>query len=249
MARNKKAFGKKKHIPYNLIWSKEKPISFITEAYQKFLANLEYVNVDKKYKNIQVTSSLSSEGKTTFLSNIAYLLGQKKYKVILLDLDLRKPKVHQIYDVENSKGITDYLADRVSLSDAIKSKKEYSFDIMNSGEKTNTVISLLESKKLKNMILELNKLYDYILIDSPPVINVSDALYISKISDAVLFVIAQNETKRGFVKEAVGLLKQNKVNIIGAILSQVDLSKSNYGYGYGYGYSYNYDYTYESTDD
>jgi len=232
----------KKNLPYDYIWSREKPISFTTESYQKILANLEYVNVDKKYKVIQVTSSISSEGKTTFFSNIAYLLAQKKLKTILIDLDLRKPKVHKIYNCPNDKGVTEVLSGRSNLEESIRKNKSYGFDVLTSGERTNAVVNLIQSNKMKDLIKELRKTYDYVLIDSPPVINVSDALYISKFTDGVIFVIAQSKTRRGIIKEAVNLLKRNKVDIIGSAITQVDIKRSRYGYGYGYGYGYSYEY-------
>jgi len=207
---------------------------------------LEYVNIDKKFKVIQTTSSVTSEGKTTFQANIAFLLGQKKYKTILVDLDLRKPKVHKIYNVPNTEGVTEVLSDKVSLENAIKSDKNYGFDVLTSGEKTEAVINLIQSNKMTKMFDSLREKYDYILVDSPPVINVSDSLYISKVTDSVIFVISQKDTKRGLVKEALSLLKQNKINVIGAVVSQVDITKSRYGYGYGYGYGYNYSYEEES---
>jgi protein-tyrosine kinase len=237
----------KKEIPYNFIWAKEKPLSFITESYQKIIANLEYVNVDKKYQVLQVSSSVSSEGKTTFLANLAYLLSKKGKKTILIDLDLRRPKVHKIYDVDNTKGITDILAERVELEDAIRNVKSNGFDVITSGEKTSAIINLIESNKMKQLVEKLRKKYDYILIDSPPVINVSDAIYISKLSDSIIFVLSQSKTKRGLVKDAIKLLKQNNCNILGIVLNQVDIKKDSYGYGYGYGYGY--EYSYNTTDD
>lgn len=238
MAKNK---HNKLALPYNYIFTKENPISFITEAHQKFLANLEYVNVDGEMKVIQVTSSLSSEGKSTFMANVAYLLGQKGYKVILVDLDLRKPKVHRIIDQANELGITDVLTGRTTFEKAVKHVTSLGFDALVSGEKTTAVINLLESEKMKQLILSLRGIYDYVLIDSPPVINVSDALYIAKISDGAIFVISQNETKRGIVKEAVQILKQANVHVIGAVATQVDMKNAGYGYGYGYGYDYTYE--------
>lgn len=232
---------------YNSIWTKERPLSFITESYQKFLANLEYVNIDKKYKVIHVTSSVTGEGKTTFQSNIAYLLAQKNYKTILVDLDLRKPKVHRVFGVENINGVTDLLMGKTNLDEAIKKSKNLGFDVLTSGEKTSAVINLIQSDKMKTMFEQLRERYDYILIDSPPVVNVSDALYISKLSDAVIFVIAQSKTKRVMVREAINTLQRNDVNIIGAVATQVDIYNKRYGYGYGYGYSYSYDY--DSVDD
>lgn len=238
---NKHTSSKKNFLPYNYIWSKENPISYITEGFQKFLVNLEYVNVDKKYKTIQVTSSLTREGKSTFISNVAYLLSQKKNKTILIDLDLRKPKIHRIFDVENINGVTDVLSDRIPLEKAIKKNKKLGFDCITAGDKTTAVVNLLESNRIKEMIENLKKMYDYVLIDSPPVINVSDALYISKLSDAVLFVVSQKEAKRTLAKDAVNLLRQNDVNLLGIVLNHVNLKKNRYGYGYGYGYEYKYE--------
>jgi protein-tyrosine kinase len=245
MLKNKKLLGQNK-LDYDYIYTKENPISFITEAHQKFLVNLEFINVDKAYKSIQITSSLSSEGKSTFLSNVAYLLGQKGLKVILVDLDLRKPKVHRIINKANEDGITEVLTEKISLEKAIKKDTKLGFDALVSGEKASAVVNLLQSKKMKTLFSDLKKLYDYILVDSPPVINVSDALYIAQITDATVFAISQQETKRSVAKEAINLLKQSNVNVIGAVATQVDIRKNAYGYGYGYGYGYNY--TYEQND-
>jgi protein-tyrosine kinase len=240
MAKKNKSNRSEKIFPYNYIWTKEKPISYITESYQKIIANLEYVNVDKKYQVLQICSSVSSEGKTTFLANLAYLLSRKGKKTILIDLDLRKPKVHKIYDVDNTKGIAEILTERVQLNDAIKRKKEYGFDVITSGEKTTAILNLLESNKIKELIEKLRKEYDYVLVDSPPIINVADALYISKLSDSIIFIISLNQTKRAIVKEAINLLKQNNCNLLGIVVNQVDIKKTRYGYGYGYGYDYSY---------
>lgn len=245
--KNKQKLLNRKTIPYDFIWTREKPISYITESYQKIIANLEYVNVDKKYQVLQVTSSISSEGKTTFLANLAYLLSKKGKKTVLVDLDLRRPKVHRIYDVDNTKGITDILTERVELEESIKRNKKNGFDAITSGEKTDAVVNLLESNKMKELIEKLRKKYDYVLLDSPPVINVSDAIFISKLSDSIIFVLSQNKTKRGLVKEAVSLLKQNNCSILGIVVNQLDIKQTRYGYGYGYGYGY--DYSYENKND
>ena len=243
MKKNRKSLFKSKNfLTYDYIWCKENPISYITESFQKFLANLEYVNVDKKYQVIQITSSLTREGKTTFISNVAYLLGQKGYKTILIDLDLRKPKIHRMYNIENSIGLTDVLSEKAELDKAIKKNKNIGFDVLLSGEKTTAVVNVIQSEKMMNLINKLREKYDYILIDSPPVINVSDALYISKLSDTLVFSIAQKVAKRAVVKEAINLLRQNEINIMGIVMTQVDLTRNKYGYGYGYGYGYDYSY-------
>lgn len=223
---------------YNYIVTKEQPLSYTTESFQKVLINLDYVNIDGNYKVIQFTSTLASEGKTTFISNIAYLLGQRGKKVCLVDLDLRKPKVNRIFDVPNQDGLTDYLSGKIPYEKLIQSSKKLGIDYIVSGEKTTAIINVLEANKLKELIQKLKENYDYVLLDTPPVIAVSDALYIAKNSDGVIFVVAQNIARKALVKEAITTLKRNNVDIIGTILTQVDIKRGEYGYGYDYSYKY-----------
>src|SRR5690554_2539219 len=117
--RRRKLFQKDRNAEYDYLVTHEQPLSFVTEAFQKALVNLEYVNIDGNYKVIQFTSSLAGAGKTTFVSNIAYLLGKKGKKVVLMDLDLRKPKVNRIFNAPNENGITDYLAGKIEYKELI----------------------------------------------------------------------------------------------------------------------------------
>ena len=236
---------KKNGFPYHYIYVKENPLSFVTESYEKLLVNLSYVNVDQSYKVIQMTSTIAEEGKTTFVSNFSYLLSKKDYKVIVVDLDLRKPKIHRVVHKPNEHGLTDYLSGKITLDKAINTSKELGCDYILAGEKTSAVTHVLESKKLKDLINELKTRYDYIILDSPPVIAVSDAMYVSKLADGILFLVGQkNDAKKSLVKEAIETLRKNKTPIIGLAMIQVDLKSGAYGYGYSYGYGY----TDEQTD-
>lgn len=240
MAKKKKInlFNVDRNERYDYIVTKEQPLSYTAESFQKVLINLDYANIDQKYKVIQFTSTLASEGKSTFVSNMAYLLGQKGKKVILLDLDLRKPKMHRVFNAANQSGLTDYLSGKVPFEGLIQKNEGMEIDYIVTGEKTTAVVNVLESNKLKELILKLKETYDYILVDSPPVIAVSDALYISKFSDAVIFVVAQGVAKKSLVKEAIQTLRHNNVPIIGTVLTQVNIKNSGYGYGYDYTYKY-----------
>lgn len=219
---------------YDYLVTKYDPLSFITESFQKVLINLEYANVDKNLKVIQFTSTLPSEGKSTFISNLAYLLGQKGKKIILLDLDLRKPKMNRVFNVANRNGVTDYLAGKIKLEEAINFSDELGIHFMTAGEKTSSVINVLEAKKLKDLIALLREEYDYVLLDTPPVISVADALYVSKFADGVIFVVAQGRAKKTLVKEAITELKNHNVHIIGIVLNQVDVRASIYSKDYSY---------------
>jgi protein-tyrosine kinase len=223
---------------YDYLVTKEQPLSYTAESFQKVLINLDYANIDHMHKVIQFTSTLASEGKSTFISNLAYLLGQKGKKVILLDLDLRKPKMHRVFNATNRNGLTDYLTGKIEFNEMIRHSNEVGIDYVVAGGKTTAVVNVLEAKKLKELIDELRGLYDYVLLDTPPVIAVSDALYIAKLADGIIFIVAQNVAKKTLVKEAIGTLKKNEIKIIGTVLTQVNLKSGEYGYGFDYSYKY-----------
>lgn len=237
--RKRKLFQKERLAEYDYIVAYEQPFSYVAEAFQKALVNLEYVNIDGNFKVIQFTSSLAGTGKTTFISNIGYLIGKKGKRVVIVDLDLRKPKVNRIFTAPNEDGLTDYLAGKVEYDKLVRYSEKLNVHYIVSGEKTTAVINVLEAQKLKDLIAKLRQEFDYVLVDAPPVIAVSDALYISRITDGVVFVVAQNEAKRAVINEAISTLRQSKVNIIGTAFNQVDIKETElYSYTYGYGYGY-----------
>jgi len=240
--RKRKLFQKENNLEYDYLVTYEQPLSFVSESFQKTLVNLEYINVDGNFKVLQFTSTLAGAGKTTFVSNIAHLIGRKGKKVVVVDLDLRKPKINRVFKVANEKGVTDYLSGKIDYQTLVNYSEKLNMHYIVAGEKTTAVINVLEAQKLKDLIDKLRLEFDYVILDSPPTIAVSDALYISRLADGVVFVVAQKETKRAVINEAIETLRKNKVNIIGTVLTQVDVKGSelySYMYGYGYGYGYN----------
>lgn len=227
-----KSYFKSREEDRSYLVAKEDPFSYTTENLHKAIINLEYANIDNKYKVIQFTSSQGNEGKTTISANIAYLLSQRNIKVLLMDLDLRKPKVHRIFDVPNENGLNDYLIDNIDIEKLIK-KSELGFDYINSGEETSSVINIITSDKVKTLLESLRESYDYILIDSPPVFPVSDSLYIANIVDGIIFVVAQNKVNKKGVKESFSALSKSKDKIIGSIMTQVKVRSNNTRYYYG----------------
>jgi len=231
-------FAPERNERYDYIVTREQPLSYTAESFQKVLINLDYANIDKKIKVIEFTSTLASEGKSTFLSNLAYLMGQKNKKVVLIDLDLRKPKGHRMFNSANKDGLTDYLSGKIPFEKLIKKSEEVGIDYIVAGEKTTAIVNVLEAQKLSELIQQLRETYDYVLLDAPPVIAVSDALYIAKLADGVIFIVAQNIAKKTLVKEAIQTLKHNNVHIIGTVLTQVSLKSGEFGYGFDYSYKY-----------
>lgn len=231
-------FNGERNERYDYLITKEQPLSYTTESFQKTIINLDYANIDQKIKVIQFTSTLASEGKSTFVSNLAYLLSQKNKKVILLDLDLRKSKMHRVFNIPNKDGLTDYLAGKITYENLIQHSNLYDFDYIISGEKTTSIVNILESSKLKDLINKLREAYDYILLDTPPVIAVSDALYVARNVDGIIFIVSQGIAKKSLVKEAIKTLRSSNMRIIGTVLTQVSLKSRDYGYGYDYSYKY-----------
>ena len=227
-----KLLAKKRSSNYGYIETRENPNSFTTESIQKMVINLEYANVDKKYKVIQVTSTLSGEGKTTLVGNLSYLLSQK-YKVVVLDLDLRKPKIHRLANDTNQDGLTDYLLNLIPLEKLIRNHKD-GFDYIVAGQKTSSVSNVLNSKKLEELINYLKEKYDYIILDTPPVQVNADALSVTKLGDGIIYVVGYDIVKKGLIKDAVNSLNRQNIDIIGIAFTQVMLPKRKNKYYYYY---------------
>lgn len=214
----------------------EEPLSLAAESYRRVKTSLEFVNVDKHPKVIQVCSSVQGEGKTTTVLNIAATYAEDGKKVLVVDLDFRRPKLHRAFYVENKRGITDVLVGNIELKDAIKYGED-GIDCLNRGSKAPFPTAMLGSDNMKVLFKELRKLYEYIIVDCPPILAVSDATIISKVCDGCIFVISQSKTEKGAAKEAVKVLRDNKVNILGCVFTGITEKGSNlYSSKYKYYY-------------
>lgn len=205
------------------------------EAYNRLRDNILYFSLDGNNRVIQIESSIAGEGKTTLASNLAVSLQQANKKVVIMDLDFRKSRTHRHFKVENIDGLTDYLIDKVPYEKMIK-KTKYNVDLINSGSSVQNTTSIFTSDKFKSLIKQLRDTYDYVILDCPPVLVVSDYIHIGQISDCCLFAVAHGLTKKLQVKEAVQELRKNNINIIGSVYTFYNRKKDQKGYGYGHGY-------------
>lgn len=222
---NKKKNLENQHILINDIGSMQ------GEAFQKLQMNLDFASIDDKINVIGVTSALQGDGKSTTCVNLANTYALRGKKVILVDLDLRRPTVHRYFGIENNAGLTDYCAGKIEKSNLIK-KTESGLDVIVSGEKTPFPTKVLESEKLAALLKELKAEYDYVIVDTPPVIVVADAVLISKVVDGFLNVVVCGKTRKGDLKETLRIMKQNSINIIGVILTQTKIKSHGYYYYY-----------------
>lgn len=188
------------------------------EPYNKIATNIKYSNLDNPYKSILFTSTIMDELKSTVCVNLAYSLVLNKKKVCLIDLDLRKPCVHKAFNVQKENGLVDYLDGTMEKDEIIK-HTDTGIDVITIGQKVLNPLVVLESKKLKDLIEELKSEYDYVLLDSAPVIA-TDSFVAAKLADGIVYNVAMNHAKKKDIQESIRSLKNLGINIIGLVITK-----------------------------
>jgi capsular exopolysaccharide synthesis family protein len=211
----------------------ETPNSPEAEAYRKLELNIRLKGIDKKLQVIQTTSATPRDGKTTTAINLAAVYAERGIKTLIIDFDLRRPKIHRAFHQANDRGFYDYIVDDVDIEDLII-HDESGIDLILAGKELSTPHIILETKKTLSLIDKLRGIYDVIIVDSPPVLSVTDALVISKIVDGVLYVVAYNQTKKEEAKVGLTQLQESNANVLGSVFANVDPKESGYNYNYYY---------------
>lgn len=215
------------------------PKSVPAEAYRTLRTNIQYASFDKELRRILVTSSGPGEGKSTTAANLALSIAETGKSVLLIDCDLRKPSVHKKFKISNEKGVTNFLLGEVTFEQATKVYKNKLF-IMTAGTIPPNPAEMLSSNKLKNFLKKVSDQFDMVIIDSPPVMAVTDAQILSTITDGVILVITSGQTEKAMAIKAKESLKKVNANIIGVVLNRLK-EENGKSYGYGYYYYYNED--------
>ena len=235
----------------------------VEESYKSIRANITFSLMKKGCKKIVFTSSVAGEGKTTTTINLAISFAQAGQKVLLIDGDLRKPKIHQYFSISNTPGLTDYLGstvsasnqDRVDLFSIVHLTEYENLSVICSGSIPPNPAEILGSEPMANFLDDVSNDFDYIIIDTPPINIVSDALPIIRESDGVVLVVRYNQSTHPEVEKAIAALEFIDAKILGFVVNFVETksggkynygkySKYRYGYGYGgfgyggYGYGY-----------
>ena len=214
------------------------PKFFISEDYRTVRTSILLSHAESPPKTIAFTSALPGEGKTATLANMAVAFSQLEEKVLVVDSDLRKPRLHRIFKVKNIGGLSGYLTGKVSIEDAVQKTNVENIWLIPSGPIPPNPAELLNSEKMKGMMDELKKRFDVILFDSPPLLVVVDAVIISSFVDGTVFIIEVGKTTRKPFLQAVEELKRAKAKVIGVLFNEVKAKGEGYYSPYYHYYRY-----------
>ncbi len=220
-----------------------------TEQYKLLRTNLNFTLPEgEKCPVIGVTSSIRGEGKSTTAVNLSYVLAEKGSKVLLIDGDLRIPSVAKKMDIENIKGLTDFLMNRNIEIDSFKTEVLENWYIIPSGEIPPNPSELLGSTRMEAVLSEFKKSFDYIVVDLPPVNIVSDALSIADYLSGMIVVIREEYTEKKELERCIRQLKLSNVNVLGCVMNEAKSNSGSYSKYKKYRY-YKYYRYYQKTDE
>lgn len=213
--------------------------SVYAEAINRIRSSLQYTNAGEPASTIQLTSSLEGEGKSTLAFNLALAMVRMGRKTLIIDYDMRRPRLHRLTDTKQDPGLSDLLEGNVKAREAVRSYPSASnFYIMTAGTRTEQPLELLSSQRFERLLKNLSQTFDHIIIDSPPILPIADALEIGRHMDAVLLVIEAEKTTTDIAKDAMSLLSEAGIQPAGAILSKLGARSSAYYYPQKYYRSY-----------
>lgn len=206
------------------------PRSPISEQYRTIRTNINYSNIDQENRMIMVTSSDSGEGKTTTSANLAVVFAQQGKKVLLMDADFRKPMIHEVFRKKNNIGLTSVLYKQKPLIEAIHETRIKNLYVLPSGPIPPNPTELLSSASMKEILKHIRSQFELIIIDTPPVLPVTDAQILANQCDGVILVISSGKTKKQHAEKMKALLLNAKAKILGVVLNNTKDHYQNYYY-------------------
>jgi capsular exopolysaccharide synthesis family protein len=228
----------KKNIPNSQIVVHLSPKSAISESFRNIRTNIQFLKKENSKGTIAISSSVSGEGKTFVALNLAGIIALSGKKTILIDLDLRKPKVHLGFGVDNKIGMSTVLSGSTELKDCINKSEVDGLDYITAGPIPPNPSELIINDKIKEVISQLEEEYDQVIIDNPPIGLISDGLHIYNLVDIPIYIYRTNYSKRNFSVRINELVEEGKIKNLSVILNGFSSSRKGYGYGYGYGNYY-----------
>ena len=232
------------------LFVRHQPKSSASEQIRTVKTNLFFARPGQRARQFLVTSPGPKEGKTTVAANLAAVTAMAGSRAILVDTDMRRPRVHKLLSIPRRPGITEYYVGNRSIHDFIRPTTIPGMDVLTCGAISPNPVEIIESVRFRNMLKELGETYDVVFMDSPPLLAVADAKIICSMLDAAVLVVRAGQTSKDALREARGMLDPVIGENVGVVLNRFDVEKHSYRYYYyrskRYGY-YNY-YAYEGVD-
>lgn len=220
-------------MAYSLI-TVEQAKSPISEAFRTLRTNVQFTSVDTETKKIMVTSAGPREGKSSTVANLAVSIAQTGKTVLIIDADLRNPTQHKLFSLDNREGLSMALVQDQDYRNYVKGTAVNGLQVLTGGPVPPNPAELLGSKRMKRLMEEASRQFDMILIDTPPVIAVTDAAVIAQDVDGVILVLASGEVNKDYAQRAKEQLDKVGAKILGAVLNKADMQTSDYYYYYYY---------------
>jgi protein-tyrosine kinase len=231
----KKQVSRELDLDLSLI-TQNSPKSAMSEAYRALRTNLGFAGMEHPFRSVLMTSCQTQDGKSTVISNLAVVTAQAGSKVILVDCDLRKPMQHKIFQLENHKGFTNCILQQLDPQQVAYKTPVDNLTVLTSGPIPPNPAEILNSERTRALWKTLLEKYDYVFIDSPPVMAVTDAAILSTQVDGTLLVVRAGVTRNDLARQAQEQFAKANARLLGVVLNQVKMSDSDY-YQYYYYYS------------
>ena len=214
------------------------PLSLIAEAYRTLRTALFLSRAGEAPRTLLFTSAAEGEGKTLTTINTAVIFAQMGLRAVIIDADLRRPRCHKVLSVRNWAGLTEVLTGQREVQEVLKPTATENLFLLPSGAVPPNPAELVGSRKMQELMSNLLQQFDCVIVDTPPVLPVSDALLITRLVEGVVLVVNGQKTPRHLVKEARSRLLYARAKILGVVLNRVDMVKGEYAYYYGHYSSY-----------
>jgi len=214
------------------------PDSIPSEAFRALRTRIQFSRINtESLKTILITSSAPQEGKTTIAVNLAGSFAHSKKKVLLIDCDLRKPSVHKLFNRDKVPGLIDFLVGSVKLDEVLIKSEIPNLSIILSGTIPPNPAEMLDSQEMRNFLKKLRDQFDLIILDSPPIIAVTDSEILTSMVDGTILIVSSENTEIDMMERSVELIRRENTQFLGTVLN-------NFSYKSGYGSYYKYYYYY-----
>ncbi|SOB80556.1 capsular exopolysaccharide family [Sphingomonas guangdongensis] len=216
------------------------PKSFQSDAYSSVRTSLSLLSSNGTPRTIMFTSTQQGEGKSTACRALALSLARLGRRVVLVDVDLRRPNLHRLFEQDNTRGFSNLVTGQTSLEESLRHTPESNVDLIVAGDIPPNPTELMDSPRVRALFAELASRYDVVLIDSAPVLGLADAVILSSEVEATIYIVESGRNAPRMMQTSLSRLKQGGGAMAGAVLLKFDPGRSGYGYGTEYGYSYDY---------